>query len=191
MLLTVRRARLRFLRPVRWDWFGTFTVTRSVRNGDEERRWLWNEFLARVRAEHHDTLGYVYAEERRSGAGVLSRINLHFHVLFVSNRPLDRRMLRRKWAELAGNASAAAEIEPYDPSRRGLGYMLKLVDRDDSNWQISDGVAFFRPEQPQGTDCRSRRRYRRHVKRASSTSGIEPVPPAWSGGPSWAPAAPR
>jgi|GEM_PF-2007054 len=162
-----------YLGSINWQWFCTFTVTRPVRNGDDERRSIWDEYLRRIHEGHRDTLGYVWAEDRRDALNNCARIKAHFHAVLVSNLRPDRAMLLEEWAELAGHAKYTAKIDAYDPSLDGLRYVLKLIDRPQAYWGLSPDIQYFLPEIPTGSDCQSRRRFRRHMQRLVQAQRIQ------------------
>jgi hypothetical protein len=165
-----RRAFVSWLSQVEWDWFGTFAFTRAIRNGTEERRYLWNDFLRSLMARHRDTVGYVWVEEQRHATDSLAEVGIHYHALLVSNRPVDESLMRTLWMSLAGNGArkghASVFVQPYKPQLGGIDYTLKLLDREDVTWDIGN-VEYFLPDRPEGwdRDRYSRRRFRRDLGR--------------------------
>ena len=170
---TMAKAELiKWLSPVDWDWdwFCTFSYTRPLLNGDEERRSIWNTFLRELMDSHRDTLGYVWVEEQSNPTDSLARIDVHYHALLVSNRAPDCSNMERLWRDRAGNGRrrghASVVIEPYDPSLGGVGYAFKLLNRNEVTWDLGN-LEFFFPVRPEGWDRDrfSRRRFRRDLLR--------------------------
>jgi len=76
-------------------------------------------------------------------------------------------MMATGWKALAGTGGKPIEIEPYNSSGDGLAYVLKLADRDDCHWEFSNNLSLFSPQRDDLSNAQSRRRYNRHLARAS------------------------
>ena len=167
LLLNSRASRLEYFTTIPWQLFSTHFIT-TPNASSERRRFLWHDYLNRVRALHRDTLAYLWSEERRIAHDDLYRVPVHFHALWLSNRPLDTRMFASEWIALAGNGGNPIAIEPYNSSGDALAYVLKLADRDDCHWDFSNNLSLFFPESADFPNAQNRRRYRRHLARANS-----------------------
>jgi hypothetical protein len=166
LLLDARSERSAYFAHIPWQYFSTHFITRP--SSDTHGRELWRTYLDNVRSLHRDTLAYLWSEESRTAYGDLYQIPVHFHALWFSHRQLDTRMLATEWKTLAGNGSKPIAIEPYDSSGGALEYVLKLADRDDCHWELSNNLSLFFPESVDLSNAQGRRRYRRHLARASS-----------------------
>jgi hypothetical protein len=165
LLLDSKYARTTYFTRIPWQYFTTHFITRP--SSDAHRRGIWHEYLTRVRTSHRDTLAYLWSEESRTAHGDLYQLPVHFHALWFSNRQLDTRMMATEWKALAGTGGKPVDIEPYDSSGNGLAYVLKLADRDDCHWEFSNNLSLFFPESVDLSTAQSRRRYKRHMARAS------------------------
>jgi hypothetical protein len=77
-------------------------------------------------------------------------------------------MMATEWTELAGTGGKPIEIEPYNSSEDALAYVLKLADRSNCHWEFSNNLSLFFPESVDLSTAQGRRRYNRHLARASS-----------------------
>jgi hypothetical protein len=166
LLLNSRSSRVEYF-SLPWQLFSTHFIT-NQNTSSERRRSLWPEYLDRVRALHRDTIVYLWSEESRTAHDDLYRVPVHFHALWLSNRPLDTRMLSTEWKSLAGVGGKPIEIEPYNSSGDALAYVLKLADREDCRWDFSNNLSLFLPETVDLSNAQCRRRYRRHLARSNS-----------------------
>jgi hypothetical protein len=165
LLLDARSARLEYFTRIPWQYFTTHFITRP--SSDAHRRGIWYEYLNRVRDLHRDTLAYLWSEESRTPHGDLYQVPVHFHALWSSNRQLDTHMMATEWKALAGTGGKPIDIEPYNSSGAGLAYVLKLADRDNCHWEFSNNLSLFFPESVDLSTSQNRRRYNRHLARAS------------------------
>ena len=166
LLLNARSARLEYFSRIPWQYFTTHFITRP--SADAHRRDIWHEYINRVCTLHRDTLAYLWSEESRNAHGDLYQIPVHFHALWFSHRPLDTRMMATQWKALAGTGGKPIAIEHYDPSGGALAYVLKLADRSDCHWEFSNNLSLFSSESVDVSNAQARRRYRRHLARASN-----------------------
>ena len=74
-----------------------------------------------------------------------------------------------EWKALAGTGGQPIDIEPYNSSGDGLAYVLKLADRADCHWDFSNNLSLFFRESVDLSTSQGRRRYNRHLARASSS----------------------
>jgi hypothetical protein len=166
LLLDAGSGRTAYFTKIPWQYFTTHFITRPSANN--HRRELWHEYIDRVRMLHRDTLAYLWSEESRTAHGDLYQLPVHFHALWFSNRQLDTHMMATEWSALAGTGGKPIDIQPYSSAGDGLAYVLKLADRDDCHWDFSNNLSLFFPESVDLSTAQGRRRYRRHLARASS-----------------------
>lgn len=165
----VEEEQIAFYRRFEWQLFATFTFARRLRNGDEEARWRWKGFMNELEREHGDTIGRLVVEEARHSSGALSGIRLHYHALLASDRPLSTALVRRLWAQYAGNGRRLADIRQYDPRGNAVAYCLKLHgsmagDLDLHNLDLYSPIRLAAWDR----NSRSRRRWRRQLARRGS-----------------------
>lgn len=157
-----------------WQLFCTFTFPRRLRNGDEEARTLWSEFVTRLEAAHPDTICRLVAEERQHAHGVLAGIRLHYHALFTSNTPVSETVIRDLWRQLVGNGKNSVDVQHYDPSRGAVGYCLKTVGSPDHGDVTTYNDDLYAAERPfdWNKNAASRRRWRRQLERRAKAESL-------------------
>lgn len=155
-----------YYRKFPWQLFCTFTFLCNLRNGDAEARWRWSRFIDELEHLHGDTIGRLVAEESRHAHGALSGIRLHYHALFVSNRPPSQVLMRDLWKKYCGNGKNLIDIKAYDPSKHAVEYCLKLHGSFNGEIDIQN-LDLYAPERPIGwnRNCWARRRWRRQLER--------------------------
>ena len=73
-----------------------------------------------------DNVGYICSTERRSPGHCTSEIRLHLHFIAISHGFLLPERISKFWSDTMGNC----EVEMYDSSLQGVGYILKMRDQD-------------------------------------------------------------
>jgi hypothetical protein len=120
----------RFLMGFAWLWFVTLTFRQAM--SAEKVRQCYRNFFDEIRDSGH-SLGWFAVEER----GVLGR--LHVHALLAGAEDLKPREWERVWFKLAGTAL----FKRYDPSRGGAYYCAKQLDRNATEFDLSDNLSVF------------------------------------------------
>jgi hypothetical protein len=137
-----------WLRDIPWQLFGTFKFPYPIQQ--DSARGTMLQMTQSVAHTMQCRLGYVYAMERRDRTGV-AIVPLHFHAAFVAPKPLSADLIADTWNNAVGRPHAGngdlALVEPYDPSRRGIEYILKQMTDPDCQWTTHD-VEFFSPTMP-------------------------------------------
>jgi hypothetical protein len=109
-----------WLEEFRWNWYATLKLTSGAPTDRRAER-LFGQWI--------EELGKAEGTSRFRWFRVLERgfagDNPHFHVLIGGLRNRNR-YWEKKWSDLGGNAL----ITPFDPTQKGILYMLKSVDEN-------------------------------------------------------------
>jgi hypothetical protein len=108
----------RWLEEFRWDLYCTLKITSGIPS-DRRALALFKRWIAAVEElDGGSRFRWVRVLEKGGGG-----CNRHFHVLVGGLRNRCR-FWERQWNELGGNAV----ITPFNPSERGILYVLKTTD---------------------------------------------------------------
>jgi hypothetical protein len=164
----------KWLRVVHWQLFCTFTFAYQV--SERQAQGIFTEFVARAEKYLRAPLVFVRGEEfRYSGCGKPGSPR-HYHVLMTSSRALDGAWISALWEQMAGTRiqGAGADIRPFDPSKSGIAYVLKLMGENNGDWSFANLDLVTALSAP-ATSARMRRRRRRHgiSQSPSPTHGLK------------------
>jgi hypothetical protein len=112
------QAYARWLEEFRWDLYATLKIT-SGAPSDSRAKKLLQQFMSELEEKEGGSRFRYFAVLERGFTGD----NLHFHVLIGGLRNRCK-FWEREWNERGGNAL----ITPYDPTQKGILYMLKNID---------------------------------------------------------------
>jgi hypothetical protein len=163
--------RVQFFSTIPWQLFTTHTITRPLSLG--ARRLLFPQYLNTIRSLHRDTVGCLWSAELALG-DPLTRVDLHSHCLWVSNKPLDPKMLHREWLKLAGTSGRPFVWQSWDGSPRAIEYALKWADRPDCDWDFTPNLELFMPAPPIPANSQERRRLKSYLERKANMAGSVP-----------------
>jgi hypothetical protein len=156
----------KWLMSVPWKFFATFTFAWKV--SDPQAAKIFDAFINRLEKYLQCDVTYVRGDEKRiSGCGK-PESGRHFHVLLTCVAPIDPRWVEELWMSMAGERSdgAGAQVKPYDGSRNGASYVMKLINQVEGDWKFRKLHLFHRLLMSEGTlNRRQRRNVRRHETR--------------------------
>lgn len=162
-----------WLKPIQWQAIATLTFPRTVGEEAASRTFKW--FVNEIERGQRGRVCTVSAMERRARDG--DPVPLHIHASLASLRPLTTQIVSDAWNHAVGRPSSLrsdlALVEKYDPSRRGIDYVLKQISDPNCHWDVHN-VEYFHPEmQPSvktdHTSLRSARRWSQQVSVLSPT----------------------
>lgn len=173
---TVNQA-AKWLKQVDWKLFCTFTFP-AWRVPDERADKTFATFVNHLERAIKSDIAYVRGDEKNLASGSRSESGRHFHVLLTSLAPLNPTFVSWLWTETVGNRSddASAEVEPYNPARKGPEYVLKYINNVNGGWKVGK-LELFHPEARglQDMTKRFRRRLRRHKVRQQKFGTLNTV----------------
>ena len=131
----------------------TYRSPRSLGLADATCK-LWLETLER---HHRSPIGAVTSIESVNGG------HTHHHLLLLSTAPLDIEFEKTTWFFLSRASSRhSIEIQPYDPSRGALSYVIKTYGSPQDEVELRSLEIFASHDQTfWKRNARQRRRYRR------------------------------
>jgi hypothetical protein len=122
--------------------YGCFTFDGRV--GQETALKLYLSFINDLSSGliYRENIGYVYGLEMTlSGCSRAFNERRHFHFILLSHAPLSAKGIQKRWTVSYGNA----KCEFYDNSKDGVGYILKKIDQEQCEWDVSDNFYLFVP----------------------------------------------
>jgi hypothetical protein len=133
----------KWLSPIPWQWFVTLTFPWNVRAETADAKLI--ELFNLLEKHHHEILGAVIGKESRSRHDG-SRVPWHFHLLITSNSPVSKEAIESVWIGLIRNRSQVdplaamtsehVEVKPYCATALGTEYCLKMISKDDAEWDF-------------------------------------------------------
>jgi hypothetical protein len=163
----------RWLGTVPWQLFCTFTFAWRV--SDAQALKVYDEFVRRLEIFLRGPIVYVRGDEKRySGCGT-PEAPRHFHAVITGHRRIDPELVSDLWELLAGRREngAGANVRIYDPSLRGLAYVLKFISQPNGDWNLRN-LDLFLPTAERGPlNRRQRRRLVRQKKRLELLQQVE------------------
>jgi hypothetical protein len=173
-----------WLSNVPWKLYGTFTFAWKV--SDQQGDKVFHAFINRMERHLGCDIAWVRGDEKRwSGCG-MPGIPRHYHALFWSAAPLDRQLFETQWTSLAGDrrkkmagtgregmaedqlVKPGAKVDPYDPKRNAIAYVLKLINTPEGDWQFRKLELAVPAWRREPATCRQRRWLRRHHERVEA-----------------------
>jgi hypothetical protein len=155
-----------WVRTIPWKLFCTFTFASRV--SDQQAEKVFAGYINQLEKFYRSDIVYVRGDEKRlSGCGKPAS-GRHFHALLASAAPLHPFSVESIWTEMAGKRAdgANALAKPYDSTRNGASYILKMMNHPDGGWTLRK-FHLFHPEAVL-LNKRSRRYLRRHSDRVIS-----------------------
>jgi hypothetical protein len=128
-----------------------------------------------------DNIAYIRSTERDLSGCSNNANRLHFHFIAISHGFLSPGLISRWWSDAVGDC----KVEPYDASKKGIGYILKMREHERCDWTFSDNLYLFQ----QGytpLNKRQRRVFKRQAVRDAKRSShfhklalpvAAPIPP--------------
>lgn len=111
-------------------------LTTPQRISEMALRGVFTDWILRLQARHHVTLGWVRAIERRPSP--------HIHAAVLAATPLDCAQAADLWQGIvAPRYSGAAKVELYQAGLCGMEYILKTLDTVADEIHFSDNAAAF------------------------------------------------
>lgn len=144
----------------------TFATPVNSQQADRTFRDVFDKMSLRYRAN----IGWIRAEEHSlSGCGNFS-IRRHYHCILLSSVPIAPESVQEVWTRYVGNS----KCELFDLAKGdGIGYMLKMREREHCDWDLSDNLYLFVPGY-RPSHSRKRRVMARHLARSKAlTMSIE------------------
>lgn len=118
---------------------------------------LFEEWIKSVSCYDRRPIAWIRAHERSEWD--------HLHALLIAYGPLSLRQAEASWLGLCGsNREDHASVVPYLQALGGAQYVLKSIDRDLEDIQLSNNLQHFRLREhctPATSNAKDRRRYRR------------------------------
>ena len=128
-----------WLQPVPWQLWATLKF--PYRAAQDSARHKFDEMANSIERSIRSRLCYVYAAEQRDRSGVVG-VPLHIHAAFASLKTLTPQLVAGMWIGGVGRrdsvASDLARVEPYDPSKDGLAYIVKQIGYADTQLDYKD-----------------------------------------------------
>jgi hypothetical protein len=153
-------AYVRWLSPVPWQLFGTFTFAWPV--SDPQADQVFSALINHLERSFRCPIAYVRGDEKRfSGCGRPAAPR-HYHALLVAAVRLDANFVEKSWMRMAGFRAngVGAKVCVYDPRGNAIRYCLKLIFQPDGDWQFKNLDLFLSPP-----DAVINRRWRRRLAR--------------------------
>jgi len=160
-----------WLSGVPWQLFCTFTFAWKV--SDPQAARVFRAFIDRLEKFLRGPVAFVRGDEKRfSGCGMPGSPR-HFHAVLTAHRGIDRHYVHDLWTKLAGRRAngAGADVRIYDPSLRGIDYILKLKDQTYGDWTFGNLDLVLPGHHPVDLNRRQRRRLARHQRRIALVRG--------------------
>jgi hypothetical protein len=161
--IEIARAYSKWVRPVNWQLFGTFTFPGVIYH-DEWADQQFAEFINGLEEALKSDVCYIRADERRfSGCGKPA-CGLHYHALLASVVPMQPALVEWLWTSQVGERSedAGAFVVPYNPIQGGVEYILKMINEPEGDWKLRNFHLFH----PEARDSyKPNARFRRNLRR--------------------------
>jgi hypothetical protein len=154
-----------WLRSVPWKLFGTFTFAWKVSDPQADK--VFDAFINRMEKQIGCDIAWVRGDEKKmSGCGMPASAR-HYHVLFWSAAPLSGWLFEAEWMSMAGKRwdEQGAKVDPYNPHRNGVAYVLKRIYTPDGDWKFRKLDLALPASLSEPATSRQRRRLRRHNDR--------------------------
>ncbi len=161
----IARAYSKWVRPVGWQLFGTFTFP-SVIYHDEWADKNFTEFINSLEESLKSDVCYIRGDERRlSGCGKPA-CGLHYHALLASLAPMHPALVEWLWINQVGerNGDAGAFVVPYNAIKGGAEYLMKMITANEAkaDWKLRKFHLFH----PEARDSyKPNARFRRNLQR--------------------------
>jgi hypothetical protein len=155
----------KWLRPVPWKLFCTFTFAWSV--SDAQAIKVFDALIERLEIAYRCPIVYVRGDEKRfSGCGEPGAPR-HFHALLAAAFQLAPRVVSDFWHALAGRrkGGTGANVRIYDPSLDGVRYVLKFINDPNGDWAFRNLDLGLPASGVANMNCKGRRRSARNIKR--------------------------
>jgi hypothetical protein len=151
-----------WIKQVRWTFFCTFTFAWRVSDRQAEK--VFKAFVNRLERHLRCEVGLVRGDEKRfSGCGMPAS-GRHFHAVMTCTAPVEASFIESLWTSMAGSRAdgAGAKVKHYDPSKNGVGYILKFINQPDGNWAFRN-LELYHPDAKDKQ--KMNKRWRRRLKR--------------------------
>lgn len=124
-----------WLQSVPWQLIATFEFP-SAHTGYETARRKFADMVNLCERSLRTRLCYLYAMESRSTSGAI--VPVHFHAAFTAIRPIPDWLVAGVWNAGLGRTNSLdgdlALVEPYDPAKDGIEYILKQNNDHNCEW---------------------------------------------------------
>jgi hypothetical protein len=135
-----------WLQPVLWQLFATLEFPWNCR--PETASVKFAKFIDTLERSLRTRICYLNAAETRSKSGAI--VPLHYHAAFAAAKPILSKLVVETWEAGVGRTKSVggdlALVEPYDPARGGIRYIVKKIGDDGCEWDhknvhlFADGV---------------------------------------------------
>jgi hypothetical protein len=162
-----------WLQSVPWKLFATLEFP-SAHIRHETARRKFADMVDLCERILRTRLCYLYASETRSKSGAI--VPLHFHAAFTGIRPIPYQLVAGIWNEGVRRTNSVggdlARVEPFDPARGGIEYIVKQICDPDCEWDCRNVHLFgngiqLEPKSDHAS-LRSARRWQQQVEGAGS-----------------------
>jgi hypothetical protein len=152
----------------KWQLFATFTFGRRVIDAEADQ--IFTVFHNALERTLGADVPYVRGDEKRfSGCGKPAS-GRHFHAVLACAYPIPQMLIEMLWSGVAGGRGDGAEVEPFDPSRSGLSYVLKMMNQHHGDWR-AEKLYLILPLNDLGLlNHQQRRNLKRHQSRQQAAS---------------------
>jgi len=168
------KAAAEWLAPIAWQLFATLEFPWKARPETASRKFA--KLVDTMEKSIRTRVCFVNATETRSKSGAI--VPLHFHAAFTAARPISESLVAGIWNAGVGRSASEdgdlAMVKPYDRSRNGIGYILKMMSDPNCAWDIRN-VHLFNPAiiivpKTDHASLRSARRF--HAQAAMGIGGL-------------------
>jgi hypothetical protein len=131
-----------FIDPAPSSVYGCLTFRDAVDDtqADNSFRSLIKHINYRSRLK--ENIGWIRSTERTLSGLSDYGSPLHYHFIAFSHASLFPETIDRFWSASVGNC----KVEPYDATKDGIGYILKMRNLDDCDWTFSENLYLFQPD---------------------------------------------
>lgn len=150
-----------FIFSARTAIFGCFTFRYDT--GEEYANFKFRAFINLLSRRYHENIEWIQSSEVKLSDFSGCKVRRHIHAVLLTNANLSPLDIQKLWKKLIGNS----KCEFYNPDLDGIGYILKLRNHEQCNWDISNHLFLFHPRR-HPKDKRERRTLRRQLSRGKA-----------------------
>jgi hypothetical protein len=133
-----------WLRPVAWQLFATLEFPWSTKPETASKKFA--RLIDSMERSLRTRVCSLYAAETRSKSGAI--VPLHFHAVFTAARTIPCQLVAGIWNPEVGRTNSMggdlAQVEPFDPAKSGIAYILKQITDPDCTWDFRNVHLFNR-----------------------------------------------
>jgi hypothetical protein len=133
-----------WLRPVPWQLFATLEFPWNAKPETASHKFA--HLINAMERSLRTRVCSLYSAETRSKSGAI--VPLHFHVAFTAARTIPCQLVAGIWNPEVGRTNSIgcdlAQVEPFDPAKSGITYILKQITDPDCTWDFRNVHLFSR-----------------------------------------------